>query len=151
MEDSAPAAKLLLTSLANHTFPFIRYELDDVVTFATRPCPCGSAFRLLGEIQGRALDAFSYGSVRVAPVVFGGALASDRRVVEYQVRQTATGAEIDVVGEEAIDCEGIARAIEVGLAALGISEPAVRLTQVPALRRHPVTGKLKRFVPLPPL
>jgi phenylacetate-CoA ligase len=150
VDENAPAAKVMLTSLANHTFPFIRYELDDVVNFATRPCPCGSAFRLLAEIQGRGLDAFRYGRVAVVPVVFGRPLASDRRVVEYQVRQTAAGAEIDVVGEERIDCERIARAIEGNLAAAGVMEPAVRVTQVTALQRHPVTGKLKRFVPLPP-
>jgi phenylacetate-coenzyme A ligase PaaK-like adenylate-forming protein len=145
--DDEPAARVLLTGLANLTFPFVRYELDDVVTFAGGACPCGSAFRLLAGIEGRSLDAFSYGAVRVAPVVFGRPLASDVRIAEYQVRQTAGGAEIDVVADPAVDCDALARRIRDGLAEAGLSEPVVRVSRVDTLERNPVTGKLKRFVP----
>jgi phenylacetate-coenzyme A ligase PaaK-like adenylate-forming protein len=146
--DDEAAARVLLTSLTNLTFPFIRYELDDIVTFADDACPCGSAFRLLAEIEGRSLDAFSYGAVHVAPVVFGRPLASDARVAEYQVRQTATGAEIDVVAAAAVDCEALAGRIRDGLAEAGLGEPVVQVSRVDALARNPLTGKLKRFVPL---
>ena len=137
-----------MTSLTNLTFPFVRFELDDVVTFAEEPCPCGSAFRLLAGVEGRSLDAFSYGSVRVAPVAFGRPLASDARVAEYQVRQTAGGAEIDVVADPAVDCEALADRIRASLRELGLPDPVVRVSRVDALERNPVTGKLKRFVPL---
>ena len=149
VDDEQPAERVLLTSLANRTFPFIRYELDDVVTFADHPCPCGSAFRLLAGVAGRSLDAFSYGSLRVAPVVFGGALAADPRIAEYQVRQTAAGAEIDLVGEPGIDRAALERALAARLAEAGLPAPSVRVSQVVSLARNPVTGKLKRFVPLP--
>lgn len=146
--DDEPAARVLLTSLANLTFPFIRYELDDIVTFASGACSCGSAFRLLAGIEGRSLDAFVYGFIHVAPVIFGRPLASDPRIAEYQVRQTATGAEIDVVADPAVDCEALAHRIRDGLAEAGLREPVVRVARVDALARNPVTGKLKRFVPL---
>jgi phenylacetate-coenzyme A ligase PaaK-like adenylate-forming protein len=146
--DNERAARVLLTSLTNVTFPFIRYELDDIVTFATGACTCGSAFRLLAGIEGRSLDAFSYGSIHVAPVVFGRPLASDVRIAEYQVRQTAAGAEIDVVADPAVDCEALAQRIRDGLVEAGLREPFVRVSRVDALARNPVTGKLKRFVPL---
>jgi phenylacetate-coenzyme A ligase PaaK-like adenylate-forming protein len=146
--DDEPASRVLLTGLANLTFPFIRYELDDVVTFAAEPCPCGSAFRLLAGVEGRALDAFSYGSVHVAPVVFGRPLATDPRIAEYQVRQTETGAEIDVVADPAVDCEALASRIRDGLVEAGLHDPVVRVSRVDVLARNPVTGKLKRFVPL---
>jgi phenylacetate-coenzyme A ligase PaaK-like adenylate-forming protein len=146
---SEPAAKVLVTSLANRTFPFIRYELDDVVTLADAACPCGSAFRVVKEVQGRALDAFTYGSVRVPPVVFGRSLGREPAVIEYQVRQEERGAAIDVVAERALDCDGIARAIEADLREAGLAEPRVTVRRVEELARNPVTGKLKRFVPLP--
>ncbi len=148
--DDEPAAMVLLTSLANRTFPFIRYELDDVVGYASGACPCGSSFRRLAEIQGRSLDAFRYGDLRVAPVVFGRPLASDPRVVEYQVRQTPGGAEIAVTGEGTIDCATLARQVADGLVAAGIDRPSVCVSQVDALPRDPLTGKLKRYLPLPP-
>jgi len=146
--DDEPAARVLLTGLANLTFPFIRYELDDIVTFADAACPCGSAFRLLAGIEGRTLDAFAYGAVRVAPVVFGRPLATDARIAEYQVRQTETGAEIDVVADPAVDCEALAVRIRQGLLEAGLDDPAVRVSRVEALTRNPITGKLKRFVSL---
>lgn len=34
-------AKLLVTTLTNRALPLIRYEISDVVTFATDPCRCG--------------------------------------------------------------------------------------------------------------
>jgi phenylacetate-coenzyme A ligase PaaK-like adenylate-forming protein len=145
---SEPAAKVLVTSLANRTFPFIRYELDDVITLADEPCPCGSAYRLVREVQGRALDAFTYGSVRVAPVAFGRSLGREPAVVEYQVRQEEQGASIDVVAEGEIDTDGLARAIEADLREAGLAEPRVTVRRVEELERNPVTGKLKRFVPL---
>jgi phenylacetate-coenzyme A ligase PaaK-like adenylate-forming protein len=148
--DDEPAARVLLTSLVNLTFPFIRYELDDVVEFAPEECPCGSAFRLLAGVEGRSLDAFSYGSLHVAPVAFARPLASDVRIAEWQVRQTPAGADVDVVAAPAVDCDALAATIRAGLAEAGLVDPVVRVARVDALARHPVTGKLKRFVPLAP-
>lgn len=146
--DDQPAAKVLVTSLANRTFPFVRYELDDVISFADEPCVCGSAYRLVAEIAGRALDAFVYGSLKVAPVVFARPLATDGRIAEYQVRQTIDGADVDLVGEPGVDCDALGDAIEAGLAEAGLRAGRVRVRRVAALDRNPVTGKLKRFVPL---
>jgi hypothetical protein len=81
--------------------------------------------------------------------VFGGALAADPRIAEYQVRQTAEGAEIDLVGERGIDRAALEGALAARLAEAGLPAPSVRVSQVESLARNPVTGKLKRFVPLP--
>jgi phenylacetate-coenzyme A ligase PaaK-like adenylate-forming protein len=48
-----PGAKALITNLANTVQPFIRYELGDVVTMSPTPCPCGSPFPLILEVEGR--------------------------------------------------------------------------------------------------
>jgi len=36
-----PGSRLLLTNLFNRTQPLIRYELNDLVTVSSEPCPCG--------------------------------------------------------------------------------------------------------------
>lgn len=146
--DDRPAAKVLMTSLVDRTFPFIRYELDDVVALADEPCPCGSAYRVVAEVTGRSLDAFVYGAVKVAPVVFARPLATDARIAEYQVRQTVDGADVDLVGDAGIDCDALAAAMEAGLAQAGVRKGRVRVRRVASLERNPVTGKLKRYVRL---
>lgn len=49
----------LVTDLWRRTQPIIRYRLGDVLRLTppeTAPCPCGSAFRCLDAIEGRADD-----------------------------------------------------------------------------------------------
>jgi hypothetical protein len=71
--------KLYLTALANPTLPLIRFELTDQVTFLDRPCPCGSAHRLIADVQSRLDDLFTYpGGQVVHPLVFGSPLRRDR-------------------------------------------------------------------------
>ena len=48
-----PGEKVLLTNLANTVQPFIRYEIQDVVTMSPTPCPCGSPFPLILKVEGR--------------------------------------------------------------------------------------------------
>ena len=51
-----PGAKVLVTNLVNHVQPFIRYEIDDMVTISATPCPCGSQFPLIQSVAGRSQD-----------------------------------------------------------------------------------------------
>jgi phenylacetate-coenzyme A ligase PaaK-like adenylate-forming protein len=48
-----PGEKVLITNLANTVQPFIRYEIGDVVTMSPTPCPCGSPFPLIRNVEGR--------------------------------------------------------------------------------------------------
>ena len=50
-----PSWTVLLTNLANHVQPIIRYDLGDSVTFAKRPCRCGSPLPAL-RVGGRRDD-----------------------------------------------------------------------------------------------
>ena len=48
--------------------------------------------------RGRVDDVFTYdGGVQVHPHVFRSVLCRDRGIVEYQVRQTATGADVAAI------------------------------------------------------
>jgi len=112
------------------------------------PCPCGLAFGRVADIEGRMDDVFRWpGGPVVHPHVFRSALAREPRVLEYQVRQTADGAAIDVCCGEAIDARALATRIETELRPLGLAAPRVDVTRVERIARTGA-GKLKRFVPL---
>ena len=65
-----PAARTLATGLANLTFPFIRYDLGDQVTWLQDRCECGSAFARVADIGGRRDDDFRYGAIAVPASAF---------------------------------------------------------------------------------
>jgi phenylacetate-coenzyme A ligase PaaK-like adenylate-forming protein len=142
------SAKVYLTNLYNLTVPLIRYEITDEVTLLDEPCGCGSQHRRIEDIRGRHDDGFVYPESRsVHPYVFESALAGERNLVEYQIRQTRRGASIAVVCRGEVDLEQLRVKVSDGLAALAIKEPDVHITRVERLPRL-ASGKLKRFVPL---
>jgi phenylacetate-CoA ligase len=136
-----------VTAISNPTLPLIRLELTDQVTFLDTPCACGSAHRLIADVESRLDDVFTYpGGQVVHPHVFASELRRDPRVVEYQVRQAPAGAEVLVVGAPA-DPAALARALEAELARMGVPGPAVEVRFVDHLDRQ-ATGKVRRFLPL---
>ncbi len=139
--------KIYLTPIANPTLPLIRFELTDQIELLDRQCSCGSAHRLIADVEGRVDDVFAYEhGVVVHPHVFRSVLCRDRGIVEYQVCQTATGADVLSIGVPA-DATGVERAIASELRRLGVSDPLVTFRVVNQLERQH-TGKMRRFVPL---
>lgn len=53
-EDGKPCNKLLVTDLHKKSQPIIRYELNDIITISKDKCKCGSDFRVIESVQGRA-------------------------------------------------------------------------------------------------
>jgi putative adenylate-forming enzyme len=53
-----PCHKMIITDLHKRSQPVIRYVLNDLITINPEPCSCGSSFRVIGRIQGRADDIF---------------------------------------------------------------------------------------------
>jgi phenylacetate-CoA ligase len=49
--------RLIFTSLHNFIAPFIRYEIQDEVTLAAGPCPCGRGLPLWSHVEGRRYPA----------------------------------------------------------------------------------------------
>ncbi len=50
----------ILTDLARQTQALIRYELNDILIEPDAPCPCGSPFTHIGQIEGRADDVLVF-------------------------------------------------------------------------------------------
>jgi phenylacetate-coenzyme A ligase PaaK-like adenylate-forming protein len=141
-----PAARTLATGLANLTFPFIRYDLGDDVALLPGACECGSAYARVADIGGRRDDDFRYGSIAVPAITFRHVLGTDPRVSEYQVRQTAAGADILTVGHP--DVDALTVAVVAALRRSGLPDPAVEIRVVDRIPRHQASGKLKRFIAL---
>ena len=143
-----PAARTLATGLANLTFPFIRYDLGDQVTWLRSPCECGSAFARVADIGGRRDDDFRYGTATVPASAFRFVLGTDPRVSEYQVKQTVSGAAVFAVGTP--DADALERSLVAALRRHGLAEPEVTIRVVDRIPRHRASGKLQRFIALPP-
>jgi phenylacetate-coenzyme A ligase PaaK-like adenylate-forming protein len=142
------SAKVLVTPVFTPApLPLIRYEITDEVTLLDQPCACGSAHRRVADIQGRLDDGFEYGPLHVHAHVFRSRLGKERYIVEYQVRQTADGAQIDVCCNGSVDLAALRDALIHDLRRSGL--PAAQITIAPVERlARPASGKLKRFVPL---
>jgi phenylacetate-coenzyme A ligase PaaK-like adenylate-forming protein len=141
-----PAPRTLATGLANHTFPFIRYDLGDEVTLLPGACECGSTFARVADIGGRRDDDFHYGAIAVPAITFRHVLGTDPRVSEYQVTQTPAGADILTVGQP--DVDALTVAMVAALRRCGLPDPRVGIRIVDRIPRHEATGKLKRFIAL---
>ncbi|GAA4339164.1 coenzyme F390 synthetase [Variovorax defluvii] len=81
----------LLTNLANHVQPLIRYDLGDRVWQDPVPCACGSALPVI-EVEGRNDDALRLGrpgtrTVRVPPLAVSTVLEDDGGLFDFQLVQ----------------------------------------------------------------
>ncbi len=143
------AAKVYLTNLYNLATPLIRYELTDEVTVLPEPCPCGVTLLRIDDIEGRLDDCFTYpGGATVHPFTFRSPLGRERDIVEYQVHQTARGADVLIRCQGRVDTARLTGKLRDALAGAGLADAEVSVTPVEALERQ-ATGKFRRFVPLP--
>ena len=67
--DGSLSDTALLTVLANHVQPFIRYELGDRLRFYCDPCACGSPFRSF-QVEGRQATLIHVGKVTLSALIF---------------------------------------------------------------------------------
>jgi phenylacetate-CoA ligase len=141
-----PAVRTLATGLAGRTFPFIRYDLGDDVALLPDRCACGSTMLRVADIAGRRDDDFRYGERVIPASAFRYVLGTDPLISEYQVHQTASGAEVLVVGSP--DISAVGAALVSSLSRYGLSNPEIAVRIVEQIPRHASTGKLKRFLPL---
>ncbi|MHB8857561.1 MAG: phenylacetate--CoA ligase family protein [Bellilinea sp.] len=88
-----PSTNVLLTNLANHVQPILRYSLGDSVTFKPEPCPCGNplpAFRVAGRTDETMIFPYrTAGSVAVLPMAIASVVEQVLGVLRYQIIQTA--------------------------------------------------------------
>ncbi|HET7527930.1 MAG TPA: phenylacetate--CoA ligase family protein [Burkholderiaceae bacterium] len=84
---------VLLTNLANHVQPLLRYRLDDSVRFTGQRCPCGCALPVI-EVQGRSghtlvLHDAHDRAVTLLPLALETAIEEGAQVTQFQLLCTA--------------------------------------------------------------
>jgi phenylacetate-CoA ligase len=140
------SSKVYMTNLFNAVLPLIRFEITDQVTPREGACGCGSAHRWIADIEGRLDDMFTYaGGVSVHPLVFRAVLGQTPTIVEYQVRQTAHGAEVSYLSSVDVPVPRLSEQLSAALARAGLANPMVSFAHVREFERLP-TGKVKRFI-----
>jgi phenylacetate-coenzyme A ligase PaaK-like adenylate-forming protein len=150
-----PGSTVLLTNLANHVQPLIRYDLGDRVTLRPRACACGSALPLI-DVQGRCDDSLRLGAasapVRVLPLALSTVLEEEAGLYDFQLVQRGpcdlqlnTG----LRGREASEAlRRGSQALSAYLSQLGA--PQVRIRCQAGRVPHPArSGKLQRVIGLP--
>jgi phenylacetate-coenzyme A ligase PaaK-like adenylate-forming protein len=140
----------LLTNLANHVQPLIRYELGDRVRFTGSACACGNRLPLI-EVQGREDEVLHLrgadGSVQgLLPLALSTLIEDEAGVFDYQLVQSGPSSlRLQLPGG---DRTGAARARTIllnWLAARGLSAVRVQIRlDCPPLRGR--SGKLQRVL-----
>ena len=146
---------VLLTHLANHVQPLLRYVLPDRVTLHSRPCTCGSALPVL-TVHGRDDDVLRLpgrgrSTVTVSPLAITTVIEERAGLLDFQVQQVSqTGIALisrrNQAGEDARRHHA-ARALEVFLAELGAVGVRVTDEWRPMLSAGP-GGKVRRVMAL---
>jgi phenylacetate-coenzyme A ligase PaaK-like adenylate-forming protein len=145
-----PGQRILVTSLVNRTQPLIRFELTDLVTISSEPCPCGRPFPLLVAVDGRSDDILHMpareGGLRpVHPLVLRSPLARISGLQQYRVIHDSSGLTVEAVLSEPHGdvAASIVQALRSALHEHGIDPPAIRVDSVREIARHGQSGKMK--------
>jgi phenylacetate-CoA ligase len=143
---SGTPGRVVVTSLENYAFPFIRYEIGDVAVRAGRRCPCGRPFPLLDRVEGRVTDLIVSPSGRILQdEFFTRIIYGHQGIRRFQVVQESgrhlTVAIVPAEGLEPGTCEAIEREI------LERGDPSfeVEFRLVPEISLPP-SGKLRTTI-----
>jgi putative adenylate-forming enzyme len=142
----------IITDFSRTTQPIIRYRLDDILTERKTPCPCGSIYLAIEQIEGRCDDLFYLPALtenRLIPVfpdfIRRAIITAHHCIQEYLVIQHhPTQIEISLkISSD--DPEGVREAVQRSLHflfdQLGCQMPAITWS---SYDRRPGTVKLRR-------
>jgi phenylacetate-coenzyme A ligase PaaK-like adenylate-forming protein len=151
-------AKLLVTALTNRTLPLVRYEISDIVTMATEPCPCGLPFWRISSIAGRREEMLRFakrdgGIVDVHAHRLRSPLTSAEGVRQFQFAPLPEGLEITVSFFSEVDIDAasrrIERAVRATLEAVEAQPSTILVRVVDSIERAGSGAKERLVAPVP--
>ena len=145
----------LLTNLANHVQPLVRYDLGDRIRMPGTRCACGSALPVV-EVLGRCDDVLQLAgrdgaTVALLPLALSTVLEDDAGVFDFRLEQTGAASLRLVVANATGDTAPAQRAAEVLRAFAerqGVEGLQLRVESCDALPHdvRGLSGKLQRIV-----
>ncbi len=139
------SSSVLVTNLYNLIQPLIRYRIED--QFLQQPA-AEEHGHLRAFVEGRASDTLRWGDLALHPLTVVNELLHTPAIVDYMVRQTTSGVEIDVVTAAEVQPDVLADRIAGDLATAGLRAAEVTVRVIDDIERDPHTGKVARIVPL---
>jgi phenylacetate-coenzyme A ligase PaaK-like adenylate-forming protein len=147
-------ATTLLTNLANHVQPIIRYDLSDRVRIGAIPCGCGSLLPTI-EVEGRVDDTLTLvsrkgGEVALLPLALTSVLEDEGGVCDFQLACSGPRS-LQLAFPGTLDAPAARHAREAlvrYLESLGLADVQVRVTRSDALFQGR-SGKRPRIVNRP--
>jgi len=148
------STSLLVTNLANHVQPILRYDLGDRVTIHPRMCECGSHLPVM-TVEGRTndvltLDGDSHEPVAILPLALGSVIEEVPGVHRFQVLGTGPRSltiRLDV--EPGMERPDVQREVEHRVRAFlrgqHVTETAIEWSRE-APRPEPRSGKLRQVL-----
>jgi phenylacetate-coenzyme A ligase PaaK-like adenylate-forming protein len=148
---------VLLTNLANHVQPIIRYDLGDSVLARPGPCPCGNPLPAI-RVAGRCDDVLRLRRsddrpVGIVPLAIGSAVDQTRGVRRSQLVQTdRTTVRVRLEPEHDVDVERMWREatahLQAFLADQGLGNVTLVRTDEPP-ETDPRSGKFRQVIARP--
>jgi phenylacetate-coenzyme A ligase PaaK-like adenylate-forming protein len=147
-----PSHTTLLTNLANHVQPLIRYDLGDSITVLPA-CRCGSTLPAI-RVEGRRDDVLHFPDaeehmVSLLPLVLTTVIEEEANVHDFQLIQTGARTLRIAIGAAPADVgDRVRKALRGCLARHSVHDVAIEIDcEAPA--RGPRSGKLRRVVCAP--
>lgn len=146
---------VLLSNLANHVQPILRYDLGDSVLERPDPCPCGNPLPTI-RVQGRAADTLTFPvdrgePVSIAPLMFGTLVDRTPGIAQFQIVQTApTTLRVRLRSAEGADANRVWQAVHAGLVHLLVEHKLghVALERAEEAPQQTPGGKFRTIIPL---
>jgi putative adenylate-forming enzyme len=144
----------IVTDLRRRIQPIIRYRLNDALSLDPKPCPCGSAFRIISRIEGRCDDLCRFPTSDGTRIVFPdilrrAILLSGSGIREFQAIQELPGAlrvhlDLDAGASLPAIAPRVEESIRRELAALGCRIERLEIRE--GLSPQPAGAKRRRVI-----
>jgi len=143
----------LLTNLANHLQPLIRFDIGDRIVMGGESCPCGSALPLV-QVRGRSDDMLVVPGrdgepVTLLPLALSTVLEDEAGLFDFQLRQTGPRELLLLLGPAAPHTPAARRRYRQTLGDFAAAQGTVALRiATQGIKALPLgrSGKLKRVV-----
>ena len=96
----------LLTNLANHVQPLIRYDLGDRIVLSGDRCPCSSALPVI-EVHGRDDDTLWLGTraIPIVPLALSTVLEDEAGLFDFRLEQRSSHTLLLTTGMAGVDAD----------------------------------------------